>query len=700
MPVRVSPGRFPRIKRFICPFLAPRVFTPWPKYRRLSGAAQEVPKDLECSKWRPMALNLPAAATSTPVEPSKPSGSKTTEINEVYRERLSSYRLRATGIASKSYPETVELKGFSSFWTLPFAALEAKYDTRQVLPRGVEYKLDPEVENWIQELNMLTSRPEGHSSMILKTWATYPAESKHYRWSQVMLWTLRHAPRHALRFLRETHVDIRPPSYSITDSLDYVACSYLLDVKHPEQRFLRELYDTVLLLLKSRPQTLPIRQRTIYLLLRHIGIEEATKLQDVLLDHSVPMTHHTFLHFIKKFATNRQLGRVWTLLDYLAESGIDLSAKPVMSMWSTLLRCSKAEHDSGRVHSALLQRMTDCGVRPNVINYSIIIENALETQGWEAGWRAFEAMRDDQVVPNGYTYAILFKSAKVNGDVAAMSHILDLARAEGHLLENAHLATDLLHAIFKSTRGVRRYRHLVDVYKQYFDVEPLKNLRIAHQRLTQDDPDTVMQPTPVTLGLMVMAYLDIIRNNPDSTPKLYAHYRKLVREGNHPLVTKLAGTPHVQDAFLFALGNHPATLHLCASVIEDMLQPLPYPSRIKPARPTVQTWSILVRSYMRHNQPAAAERVIQMMERHGMRPNEVTWNTLVSGYAGLQDVGKVVEVTDRMRERGWDGDGRTLEGLGRVINREKLVEALKGREEQEALSVPPAPPRSDIQNSM
>jgi pentatricopeptide repeat protein len=86
---------------------------------------------------------------------------------------------------------------------------------------------------------------------------------------------------------------------------------------------------------------------------------------------------------------------------------------------------------------------------------------------------------------------------------------------------------------------------------------------------------------------------------------------------------------------------------------------------------------------MKHNQPAAAERVIQMMERQGMQPNLVTWNTLVSGYAALQEVNKVIDVTDKMKERGFDGDERTLEGLGRVINREKLLAALQGHEEEE-----------------
>ncbi|KAH0543608.1 hypothetical protein FGG08_002046 [Glutinoglossum americanum] len=606
------------------------------------------------------------------------------EINEAYREQLSSYRNRTTTIVLKKNPETGKLDRFSSFWTLPFAAMEAKFHREEVLSREAEFDpdLDPEVETWAEEMKINPTQSYIHSSHISEVLARYPAESRHYRWSQIMLWILRYSPRHALRFLKGTHIDTHPPSYAVADSLNFIACHYLQGVRNPQQRFLWEIYDTILFLLKTRSQTLPLHDHTIYLLLKHIGVGEATRLLDALLRHSVPMRHDTFFHFIRIFAANKQqFGRVWTLLDFLREANADFSSKPGMSMWSTLFTWSQTERDSRRIHSALLQKMNDFGVRPNVINYGIIIKNTFRTEGWEAGWRTYELMRDDGIVPNEFIYATLFHGAKAHGNAEAMGHILDLARAEGYLLENVHLATDIVHAVYQQSRGPTRYRKILDVYKQYFDIQPLKDLWLTHLA-TQASPDTLMQPTCATLRVMVIAYLHL-RNHPNLTPKLYAHYRKLVSEGNHQLVTQLTETTHIQDAFLLALGNHSQTLHLCTSIIKDMLEPLPYPASFKPARPSVRTWSILVRSYMRHNQPAAAEKVIQMMERQGMQPNLVTWNTLLSGYATLQEVHKVVEVTDRMKERGFDGDGRTLEGLGKVLNRPKLMAALQGREEEE-----------------
>jgi pentatricopeptide repeat protein len=672
MPARVVLRRFQQIERFICPFLAPRVFAPWPKHQKLSSAqSNEAPEE---GTWRPVlagpTLRLPNKRESTGPAKGSEGG-----VNEAYRNRLVSYRRRAKTVHLKRNPETGEFDGFSLSWTMPFAALESRFD-QQVLARPeVELDLDPEVDDWVRRLKLRTSFSARHEEEMAEIWAGFPAESREYRWSQVLLWALCHSTKHVLRFLRATHKDTHPPGYAVADSLDYVTCCYLKGVKVLRERRLSELYRTILFLLKKRSNTLPLRQRTLYLLLKHLDIGRAITLHDALIDHSVPMHHHTLFHFIKAFATKGYFGRAYTLLDYVGESGADFSTKQGMSMWSTLLRLSKTGGDS-RTRSELLQRMIEYGVRPNVINYCIILENVLETEGWEAAWRVFKLMKEDGVVPDKHIYAVLFKGAKNRGEKEAMGHILDLARADGHLLQNAHLVTDLIHAVYMSIRGVAPYSRIVDTYKRYFDLQPLKDLRLVYQHLPQADPDTLMQPTPVTLGVMILAFLDL-RNDPNTIPAHYSHYRSLIDQGAHPLITQLTSTTHIADAYLLALGSHPQTLPLCTTVISDMLTLLPYPSPTTPAPPTVQTWSILVRSYMRHKQSAAAERVLSMMSRMGMRPNEVTWNTLISGYAGMQDVEGAVGAMARMEDEGWWGDERTLEGLGRIIDRDKLLAALK-----------------------
>ena len=65
------------------------------------------------------------------------------------------------------------------------------------------------------------------------------------------------------------------------------------------------------------------------------------------------------------------------------------------------------------------------------------------------------------------------------------------------------------------------------------------------------------------------------------------------------------------------------------------------------------------------------------MRDRGLRPDAVYWNTIVSGYAGMQDVGAAVDTVERMQASGYETNAQTLKGLGRLWNRDRLLDALK-----------------------
>jgi pentatricopeptide repeat protein len=96
--------------------------------------------------------------------------------------------------------------------------------------------------------------------------------------------------------------------------------------------------------------------------------------------------------------------------------------------------------------------------------------------------------------------------------------------------------------------------------------------------------------------------------------------------------------------------------------------------------PTVHTWSILLKAFMDHNQPRAAEKVLAMMQSRGITPNQVTWNTLLTGYARQQDVVSTVHALERLEGDGWKVDEVTMKGLQRLHNREALMLALQRKE--------------------
>lgn len=67
------------------------------------------------------------------------------------------------------------------------------------------------------------------------------------------------------------------------------------------------------------------------------------------------------------------------------------------------------------------------------------------------------------------------------------------------------------------------------------------------------------------------------------------------------------------------------------------------------------------------------------MRSKGIEPNDVTWNTLITGYARAQDVERTVETVRRAEERGMVWDAWTHKGLRKLRNQERLREELRAK---------------------
>ena len=66
--------------------------------------------------------------------------------------------------------------------------------------------------------------------------------------------------------------------------------------------------------------------------------------------------------------------------------------------------------------------------------------------------------------------------------------------------------------------------------------------------------------------------------------------------------------------------------------------------RYKQAVPDAITWNIFLHGFVKAGQMRAAEKVRELMEFRGFRPDEVTFSSLLSGYASAQNVEKVAEM--------------------------------------------------------
>jgi pentatricopeptide repeat protein len=93
---------------------------------------------------------------------------------------------------------------------------------------------------------------------------------------------------------------------------------------------------------------------------------------------------------------------------------------------------------------------------------------------------------------------------------------------------------------------------------------------------------------------------------------------------------------------------------------------------IQHARPTVQTWAILLSAFLTHRQPQSAVKIRETMLKHGYRFNQPTWNILIRGFARLQMIEETAASLVMMDRENFTPNERTERALGVIRNQTRL----------------------------
>ncbi|KUI59594.1 hypothetical protein VP1G_06832 [Cytospora mali] len=107
---------------------------------------------------------------------------------------------------------------------------------------------------------------------------------------------------------------------------------------------------------------------------------------------------------------------------------------------------------------------------------------------------------------------------------------------------------------------------------------------------------------------------------------------------------------------------------------------------IRHPRPSVYTWSILLKAFMFNHLPGQAEQVIKLMQHHGISPNLVTWNTLAASYAKLGKTRQAVEAMRRLEAAGFKSDDWTLRAFSYIHNKGAAIKLMEQTVEQNRLT--------------
>ncbi|KAL8659415.1 MAG: hypothetical protein Q9226_000442 [Calogaya cf. arnoldii] len=430
-------------------------------------------------------------------------------------------------------------------------------------------------------------------------------------------------------------------------------------------------------------RTYSISQKIVYLVMRHSDNLQARILYDVLLNARLDIGPLSLTHFMDRFTRMGRPDLAMHVLRRIAASGANVSYETVQYSCITLLRSRFDENEWYKVQSYLVTEMLELGIRPGIPMLNAMILNAVEAGDYQIAQAMFETARIHGIRRDTITYSILLKGAVQNLDDTLVERIMHMAEEDGALPRNNELVFSLIVAMLQIAglnntnvlTSANRYRAIVRVYTRYCNILPLQKLGIClDMDQNIDKAGTVSDPSPKLLSIVIVSFIRLIGRS-DLVQALYNRYQNLVGQ-NHDLIAPTAETDHLANAFLFSLGRHTATFKTCPIILRNMLEPRAT-TIVNIARPTVKTWSIAARSYFFHGQRAAGDKIIEMMRARDIPVNLVTWNTIISGYARLQDASSVVNAIRGMEAAGFEVDSYTLKALSRINNRNQLLDPLR-----------------------
>lgn len=595
-----------------------------------------------------------------------------------------------------TFPLLDEFLQQDAWWIKKFAYINALYDVRLPLElRTSQLEVNASTE---QAVKLLFSRGRGVPA-IRQTWIDlmrehYSYEGKRNVWCEMMLWLLHHDHDAVLPTLEAIGRGSKAPTYVVADILEHFMSNHLQHTEPGQGTLPSRFIPTLLLLLEQKPYLArALSQKFLHLTLIHSSLQEGTTIWNRLRAHGFRPSWFTYYHIAYFFGRHGEYEMALEIL----QKPIALGAPPThwafMSTCAQVLRSSVTKADAYHASSRVLSKFIEMGISLNVPLYTVLMHNAVDHGDVQAALNMFDIMQSKGIEPNDYTYTVLLKLLKGGDDPNAFRAIVRQAGQALPTLQRPRVvATDLVHCIylmrFEPARSDHAFADLAQTYHEYFDPSPLVRLGVPAQYFGNPNAPIRMgmTPGPPAIGILFTAYLELIsRNNPEVVVHLYRIFRHRIDDVSDTVISELREVNYFYNAFLLAMGQNASTLHLMPEVLRQMTD-----KRIhREPLTTVHTWDILINAFMRHNQPEAAARVKQAMGTYGQEPNEVAWNSLVKGYARLQDVDGVLNTIRDMQLRKFVLGDDSLRLMGRIKEGDRLrkglrdVDAMKRRQEAE-----------------
>jgi pentatricopeptide repeat protein len=568
-------------------------------------------------------------------------------------------------------------------WNYNYARAQNEFDKRQAIEHTIAPLLDPRAAEWV---DLVTQRMANKQDPDLDSVAKRHNMDKSNVWTHVALWMLHYDKDCLVEFLLATSGSYSPGP-RVADCLQVLAAHYVRSGGSETVLHIAKL-NQIFCTLSENPnaKSMAFDGRFIRLVMPYSTTAQIIDLHLAIKAGDFRVHANTLMHLTAYFAKHDHFHQALDVLLDAHRGGAMIHSYPFRSNCSTLLRKSMSLPGGLRICLRIVDNLAKIGVRLNTRLCNIIILNAVEAGDVKTAHDVYNSLLENDVKPSIHTYALLLKACKLNIDDAdALNHTITGAIEGVKIWQSPVVAVEILHCLaLHHTRnsGEAAWSIVCQAYAQIFNLEPLAQLGLPIPASAQSMPSTQkIKRVPVqAIGIMLRTYLKLIHNGQGSAARatpIYQRYRQLVDSRKEPFASS-AMTSHCYNAFLGTFTKNKRTLINAAEVIKDM-QSASAESPPKSIAPDVQSWSIFLEGFSTHGQLKLAEQVLTYMRGKGLEPNAVTWNTLLKGYAGEQDLEGLLDTVGRLDEHGHAWDEWTYGGLRRFRNSEALKNAMDQR---------------------
>ncbi|PQE17245.1 pentatricopeptide repeat protein [Rutstroemia sp. NJR-2017a BVV2] len=648
------------------------------------------------------------------------------ELHSLYRRFAEEAGLRVLStkyVSVLQKPSGASEFGFTfHWWSTKFSVINQIHeDELQGYPKVPD--IDDDLPKFPLATRLLFIKQNNVSSLA-SFWRRVPKETRCHVWAEIMITAMEKHPDSALKCLIATYQDPFPPSWAVSDCLNFIISHYFSTANGAVSRESFQLRDFQSIL--RSVQYLLYRgahasQRSLSLLQAIMNDEEFNEFYSILEMAGHHLNGKSLLRFVYRAARARNTDLAFKILQRAPLQGINLGLERWPQICSVLLVRRYRDPDAEVSETELFEYMLRNGFRPGITTYNILIQNSVQAGDSETAWQIYEMILKNGIIPDGYTFSILIHDAKLRRDGAAIGKLASLMAEYG--IQNAHATTDILDAVSRIHKAEyhqtlsRNRKHLltafpriIPLYMEVFALEPLIEIIpgfserfLPHARskvvdttndhskddhppsihhpggelsdslavMTSDAQDgesglsskqDLLEPSVATLNVMLQSYCDYLESSRNAAAllELYDHFQDLVSK-RRPVIAPLARDPRFYNYMLSALGSCYAPLEDCLRIIKDMQAPYIHNSSESGKAESEEVETVLQSEADQVTEPDSSNGTPDLFRPP--QPNIHTWTSMLHIFMHRRQPRAAEKVLQIMFEKGMRPNAATWNAL-------------------------------------